>query len=77
MNNIWAKLYKLEDGEEEPNLGDYSIVATNEEVVKALKEGLKEAQKLINVLKMAPNPQATAKNKAWFEKPWTVELANK
>ena len=46
MNNIWAKLHKLEEDEREPNLGDYSVVSTNEDVVQALKQGLKDAQRM-------------------------------
>jgi hypothetical protein len=77
MNNIWGKLHKLEVEELEPNLGDYSAVSTNDDVVTALKEGLKEAQRMINSLNMAPNPQATAKNKIWFDRPWVAEMADK
>ena len=76
MTNIWAKLHKLEEDEVEPDLVDYTTVSSNREVVTALKEGLKEAQKMLNSLNMAPSPQAFAKNKMWFEKPWTVELAD-
>ena len=76
MNNIWAKLHKLEGDEVEPNLGDYSAVSTDEQVITALKEGLKEAQRMINSLNMAPNPQASAKNKIWFDKPWVAEMSD-
>ena len=41
MTNIWAKLYLLAEDEVEPDLGNYSVVSTNEEVVIALKERLK------------------------------------
>ena len=41
MINIWAKLHLLSEDEVEPDLGDYSAVSTNEEVLTALKEGLK------------------------------------
>ena len=58
----------------EPNLGDYNTVFTNQDVVTALKEGLREAQCMMNSLNMAPSPQAAAKNKVWFEKPWSIEL---
>ena len=76
MTNIWAKLHKFEEDKVEPDLGDYTTVSSNREVVTALKEGLKEPQKMLNSLNMAPSPQASAKNKVWFEKPWTVELAD-
>ena len=67
------KLHKLQDDEVEPNLGDYSAVSTDEDVVAALKEGFKEVQWVINSLSMAPNPQASAKKKVWFEKPWILK----
>jgi len=76
MTNISAKLYKLADDEVEPDLGDYSAISSNEEVVTALKEGFKEAQKMIHSLNMALNPQATTKNKLWFDKLWVVECAD-
>ena len=76
MNNIWAKLHKLQDDEVEPNLKDYSVISTDENIVVALKEGLKEAQWIINSLNMAPNPQASTKNKVWFERRWFLELAD-
>lgn len=44
MNNMWAKLCKLQDDEVEFNLGDYNVVSTNKNVVTSLKEGFKEAQ---------------------------------
>jgi len=43
MNNIWAKLHKLEGDEVELDFVDYSVVSSNENVVPTLKEGLKEA----------------------------------
>lgn len=69
-------MYKLQENEDEPNLGDYSAISTNHDIVIALKEGLKEAQQMINSLNMAPSRQAATKNKVWFEKPWFVELAD-
>jgi len=54
--------------EVEPDLSDYNAVSSNKKVVIALKEGLKQVQKMINSLNMAPNTQAVAKNKVWFDK---------
>ena len=76
MTNIWAKLHKLGEDEVVPDLGDYSLVSSNNEVVLALKEGLKDAQKMMNSLNMAPSPQAAAKNRVWFERPWILESAD-
>ena len=44
--------------------------------MRALKDRLKEEQRVIKSLNMAPNPRAAVKNKVWFEKPWIVELAD-
>jgi len=76
MTNIWAKLHPLSEDEVQPDLGNYRAVGTNGEVVTALKEGLREAQKIINSLNMAPNPNAPARNKVWFDRPWEVELVD-
>ena len=43
MENIWADLHKLENGETPCDLGDYSAVGSNDDVIAALKEGLKAA----------------------------------
>jgi hypothetical protein len=54
-----------------PNHSDYSLVATDELVVQALKDGFKEAQSMIRSLNMAPS--TVARNKKWFTEPWSVE----
>ena len=77
MNNIWGKLHDLQDDEMKPNLRDYSAVSSNDQGVQTLKEGLKNALRLINNLNMAPNTSIVAKQKVWFEKPWITELADK
>lgn len=76
MTNIRAKLHKLHEDEVELDLGDYSAVSSNEDVVTALKEGFREAQKMLNPLNMAPSLQAIAKNRVCFDKPWVFELAD-
>ena len=60
-----------------PNLRDYTTIATNDDIVTALKEGLRDVQRMINSLNMAPNPQASARNKVWFQKPWVSERLDK
>ena len=77
MNNIWGKLHELKDDETTLDLGEYTAVSTIADVIAALKEGLKDAQWMINSLNMVPNSQATANQKLWFEKPWIVEQADK
>ena len=54
------------------NVRDYSLLSTNDDVILALKEGLKEAQKLLQVLEMVLS--IVAKNKIWFETPLEVEV---
>jgi len=76
MNNIWGKMHELRDNEVPPNLANYTVVATDELVIEALKEGLKDAQRLINTLNMAPNAQASSRNKDWFHKPWISEQSD-
>jgi hypothetical protein len=71
MTNIWAKLYLLGSGELKTDLGDYTLVGTNDLLVEAMKEGLLEAQKMLRSLNMAP--LVVAKQKKWFTQPWTVE----
>ena len=43
MENIWSSLHPLQEGENEANLADYSLMATGVEIIATLKEGLKEA----------------------------------
>ena len=64
QQNIWAELHPLEDGQAPADLGDYSTLATDEDFVAALKEGLKAAQTQLKVLNMAPSNYA--QNKVWF-----------
>jgi len=63
MNNIWAKLHKLEGDKVELDLGDYTTISSNKDVIIALKQGLKEVQRMIKNLNMAPNPKASARNR--------------
>jgi hypothetical protein len=69
--NVWADLHPLAVEEFPANLGDYSLVSTDESIVEALKEGLQEAQRLLRSLNMAPSTYA--RNKKWFLEPWSVE----
>jgi hypothetical protein len=66
-------LHLLQEGEDIANLADFNGLATNEDIVGALKEGFKEAQALIRVLNMALS--TVARHKKWFIEPW-VEEAN-
>lgn len=44
QQNMWAELHSLEFGEVPTDLADYNILATDEGIIAALKEGLKVAQ---------------------------------
>ena len=74
QQNIWADLHPLEAGQAPVDLGDYSSLTTNEDIVLALKEGFKAAQTQLKSLNMAPS--AYAKRKTWFAEPWVVERAD-
>ena len=43
MDTVWESLHKLQPREQRCNLGDYSLIPTNAEVVSVLQEGLKQA----------------------------------
>lgn len=70
QTNIWEKLHlRLEQ-----KLGDYSAMGTDEDVVFALKEGLKEVQSMLIILNMAPFPLSTmCRDKTWYTHPWLFE----
>jgi hypothetical protein len=76
MTNVWADLHPLAPEELPCDLGNYSLITTNDDVIAALKEGLKEAQRLLRALNMGPRPGANAQSSRWFISPWTCELAN-
>ena len=73
MTNIWAEINSLEDGETLCDLGDYSSVSSDIMIIEALKEGLVEAQRMLNCLNMAPSAQASRDKKIWFKTHWEVE----
>jgi hypothetical protein len=75
QKNIWAELHPPLTGDTKSNLGDYTNIARDAEIVAALKEGLREAQSLLRSLNMAPS--TVARNKTWFLQPWLVETADK
>ncbi len=55
-------------------MGNYTLIASNEDVVLALKEGLMEAQTMLRVLNMAPFAQCRIKE--WFVTPWIIEQSD-
>ncbi len=72
MENVWESLHKIQPGEQRCNLGDYTAITSNADVIAALQDGLKKAHALFRPLNMAPSTQCLA-NKKWYEKPWLVE----
>jgi hypothetical protein len=72
MENIWDKLHPLADGETALDLGDYSAIGSEDEVIEALKEGLCEAQRQLRILNMAPS--SVARHQEWFNLPWLAEM---
>ena len=44
--NVWEALHKLQPREERCNLGDYTLISLNVEVITTLQEGLKVAHRL-------------------------------
>ena len=71
MKNVWADLHPLVEGEQSCDLGNYSGIASDGEVILALQEGLKEAQKILRSLSMAPS--SVVRKKDWFLAPWKEE----
>jgi hypothetical protein len=61
QQNIWYELRPLPEGQEKSNLADYSELTIDDEIILALKEGLKEAQGLLWILNMAPSIVACEK----------------
>ena len=61
MENVWEHLHPLEAHESRVDLGNYTLIASDEDVVLALKEGLMEAQAMLRVLNMAPSSQCRKK----------------
>ena len=73
MDTVWESLHKLQPGEQRCNLGDYSLISTNGEVISALQEGLKQAKSMLRSLNMAPSTQCQPRRRIWYDKPWLVE----
>jgi hypothetical protein len=69
MKNVWELLHPIPDNVPLANLGGYSSLATDEEIIYALKEGFGEAQKCLRVLNMAPSANCNRKRSRWFRTP--------
>ncbi|KAL3677704.1 hypothetical protein R1sor_020660 [Riccia sorocarpa] len=79
MKCVWEELHPVPCDDKGlrvgrlPNLGDYSEVSTDSDIILALEEGFKEAQTLLRVLDMAPSVHCRADKAAWFKRPWDFE----
>ena len=49
MKNMWSDLHSLVEGEVVCNLSDYTLITTDDDVITALQESLKEAQYMFRV----------------------------
>ncbi|KAL2610848.1 hypothetical protein R1flu_022540 [Riccia fluitans] len=68
---LWTKLHPLPPGHAKPDLSDFARLATNDQITKALKVGLQQAQTLLTQLNMSLH--AGMRDKTWWRTPWTLE----
>ncbi|KAL2632676.1 hypothetical protein R1flu_004155 [Riccia fluitans] len=68
---LWVKLHPLPPGHVKPDLSDFARLATDDQITKALKVGLQQAQTLLTQLNMSPH--ARMRDKTWWRTPWTLE----
>ncbi|KAL2644622.1 hypothetical protein R1flu_012209 [Riccia fluitans] len=69
--SLWAKLHPLPLGHAKPDLSDFARLETDDQITKALKVGLQQAQTLLTQLNMSPH--AGMRDKTWWRTPWTLE----
>ncbi|KAL2642793.1 hypothetical protein R1flu_010380 [Riccia fluitans] len=68
---LWAKLHSLSPGHAKPDLSDFARLVIDDQITKALKVGLQEAQSLLTQLNMSPH--AGVRDKTWWRTPWSLE----
>ncbi|KAL2608559.1 hypothetical protein R1flu_027132 [Riccia fluitans] len=68
---LWAKLHPLPSSHAKPNLSDFARLAIDDQITKALKLGLQQAQTLLIQLNMSPH--AWMRDKTWWRIPWILE----
>ncbi|KAL3693735.1 hypothetical protein R1sor_007386 [Riccia sorocarpa] len=71
QETIWSKLHPRPVGQCEPDLASFAMLETDSEVVEALKSGLKEAQRCLIQLNMAPHNRV--RDQTWWRTPWVKE----
>jgi hypothetical protein len=70
MKIVWKQLHPIPEGVPVADLGDYSAVSTDSELIDALKEGFTEAQRYLRVLNMAPSTNCNRDASRCFRVPW-------
>ncbi|KAL2643716.1 hypothetical protein R1flu_011303 [Riccia fluitans] len=68
---LWVKLHPLPLGHAKPDLSDFARLATDDQITKALKVGLQQAQTLLTQLNMSLH--VGVRDKTWWRIPWTLE----
>ncbi|KAL2620839.1 hypothetical protein R1flu_001044 [Riccia fluitans] len=68
---LWAKLHPLPPGHAKPDLSDFARLATDDQIIEALKVVLQQAQTLLTQLNMSLH--ARVRDKTWWRTPWILE----
>jgi len=58
MENVWATLHPLQEGEPIVNLIDYNLVMSNDDVIHASIDEFKNAKNMLTMLNMKGSPVA-------------------
>lgn len=65
-------MHPLKEGESIPDLVDYKLIMSNDDVIHALIDGFQNAQNMLTMLNMKGIP-ITWDHDLWFNEPWKVE----
>ncbi|KAL2652990.1 hypothetical protein R1flu_021118 [Riccia fluitans] len=71
QRTLWARLHPLPSGHAKPDLSDFARLVIDDQITKALKVGLQQAQTLLTSLNMPPH--AGLRDKTWWRTPCTLE----
>ncbi|KAL3689330.1 hypothetical protein R1sor_015639 [Riccia sorocarpa] len=71
QETIWGKLHPLAPGQNKPDLANFSRLETNSDIIQALQTGMKEAQRCLIQLNMAPHSHV--RDQVWWRTPWVKE----
>lgn len=70
MKTVWDLVNSTPKDVLPANLGDYTSILTDEDLIVDLKEGFSEAKKYLRVLNMAPSTNCSRERSRWFRVPW-------